>query len=140
MLERGERLKGESEREAQLEGVGGDFGVFGGPVVGGEGDAPKFGSGFEEFDTDFGFAFGGGSNVDYADELFFEGFRIADQDFLVERDAHGHEEQGAVGADVGGEGVFRDVLLIGAAGDDENGHPQQNALAAATIVRGSGVG
>jgi hypothetical protein len=31
-------------------------------------------------------------------------------------------------------------LLIGAAGDDEDGHTQQNALAAATIVHGGGVG
>jgi hypothetical protein len=123
-----------------LEGVGGDFGVFGGPVVGWEGDAPEFGGGFEEFDADFGFAFGGGGDVHYADELFFEGFDVADQDFLVERDAHGEDQQGAVGADVGGEGVLGDVLIIGAAGDDEDGEAEEDALAAASIVTGSWVG
>lgn len=66
-----------------LEGVGGDFEVFGGPVVGGKGDAPEFGGRFEEFDADFGFALSGWGDVDYADELFFEGFGVADEDFLV---------------------------------------------------------
>ena len=140
----GERRTVSSYQEAglgvALEGVGGDFGVFGGPVVGWEGDAPEFGGGFEEFYADFGFAFGGGSNVDYADELFFEGFGVADQDFLVERDAHGHEEQGSVGADVGGDGVFRDVLIVGAPGDDEDGQTEEDALAAAAVVHGSVVG
>ena len=72
-----------------LEGVGGDFGVVGGPVVGGKRDAPEFGGGFEEFDADFGFAFGGGGDVNDADELFFESFGIAEKDFLAEFDAHG---------------------------------------------------
>ena len=104
-----------------LEGVSGDFGVVGGPVVGRKGDAPEFGGGLEEFDADFGFAIGCGSSVNYADELLFEGFGVADKDFLAKFDAHGHEDQGAVGVDVGGEGVFGDVLIIGAAGDDEQG-------------------
>ena len=124
----------------QLEGVGGDFGVVGGPVVGGEGDAPEFWGGLEEFDADFGFVFGGGGDVDYADELFFECFDVADEDFLVERDAHGQEEHGAVGADVGCEGVFGNVLTIGAAGDDEDGQAEEDALAAAAVGNGSVVG
>jgi hypothetical protein len=127
-------------RSAALKGVGGDFGVAGGPVVGRERDAPEFGGGFEEFDADFDFAFGGGSDVDDADELLFERFSVAEKDFLADLDAHGHEDQGTVGVDVGGEGVFGDVLFIGAAGDDEDGEAQQDALAAAAVMRGSGVG
>jgi hypothetical protein len=57
--------------------------------------------------------------VDYANELFFEGFGVAEEDALANFDAHGDEDQGAVGVDVGGEGVFRDVLIIGAAADDQ---------------------
>ena len=56
-----------------------------------------------------------------ADELLFEGFGIAEKDFLADLESHGHEDQCAVGVDVRGEGVFGDVLLIGAAGDDEDG-------------------
>jgi hypothetical protein len=122
------------------EGVGGDFGVFGDPVVGGKGDAPEFGGGAEEFDADFGFGIGGGGDVDYADELFFEGFGITDEDFLVESYVCGKDEKGAVGADVGGEGVFGDVLLIGAAGDDEEGEAKEDALAAAAVGNGGVVG
>ncbi len=66
--------------------------------------------------------------MDYADELFFECFDVADEDFLVERDAHGQEEHGAVGADVGCEGVFGNVLTIGTAGDDEDGQAEEDAL------------
>ena len=113
---------------------------MGSPVVGREGDTPEFGGGLEEFDADFGFAFGGGSDVNYADELFFEGFDVADQDFLVESDAHGKGEECAVGADIGGEGVFGDVLLVGAAGDDEDGKTKEDALAAAAVGDGSVVG
>ncbi len=94
---------------------------MGSPVVGGEGDAPKLGGGLEEFDADFGFAFGGGSDVDYADELLLESIGIAAKDFLADFDAHRDKDQGAVDADVGGKGVFGDVLLVGAAGDDEDG-------------------
>ena len=71
--------------------------------------------------------------MDDFDELFFEGFGVADEDFLADLDAHGQEEHGAVGADVGGEGVFGDVLLIGAAGDNEDGETEKDALAAATV-------
>ena len=113
---------------------------MGGPVVRGEGDAPEFGGGFKEFDADFGFAFGGGSDVDYADELLFEGFGVAAKDFLVERDAHGNEEKCAVGADVDGEGVFRDVLAIWAAGDDEDGEAKKDTLGAAAVGSGDLVG
>ena len=113
---------------------------MGGPVVGGKGDAPEFGGGFEEFDADFGPAFGSGGDVDYANELFFEGFGVAEKDFLADLDAHGREDQCAVGVDIGGEGVFGNVLLIGAAGDDEDGETQEDALGAAPIVDGSGVG
>jgi len=112
----------------------------GSPVVGGKGDAPEFGGGLEEFDADFGFGLGGGSDVNYLEELFLEGIGVADEDFLAEFDAHGDEDQGAVGVDVGGEGVFGNVLLIGAAGDDEDGETQEDALGAAPIVDGSGVG
>jgi hypothetical protein len=122
------------------EGVGGDFGVFGGPVVGGEGDAPEFWGGFEEFDADFGFAFRGGSNVDYADELFFECFGVADENFLVYGDTHGNQEKCAVGADVHGESVFGDVLTIWAAGDDEDGEAKKDALGAAAVRSGGLVG
>jgi len=111
----------------------------GGPIVGGKGDAPEFGGGFEEFDANFGFAFGRGSGVNDADELFFEGFGIAEKDFLADMDTHGHEDQGAVGVDVGREGVFGDVLIIGASGDDEEGEAEQDALAATAIMRGTGV-
>ena len=45
-----------------------------------------------------------------------------------------------MGVDVGGEGVFGDVLLIGAAGDDEDGEAQEDTLAAAAIRDGSVVG
>ena len=123
-----------------LEGVGGDFRVVRGPVVGGKGDAPESGSGLEEFDADFGFTFGGGSEVNYADELLFEGFGVAEKNFLTDFDPHGHEDHGAVGADVGGVGVFGDVLFIGATGDDEDGETEEDALAAAAIVRGTLVG
>ena len=78
--------------------------------------------------------------MDYADELFFECFDVADEDFLVERDAHGQEEHGAVGADVGCEGVFGNVLTIGTAGDDEDGQAEEDALAAAAVGNGSVVG
>jgi hypothetical protein len=33
-------------------------------------------------------------------------------------------DEGSVGVDVRGEGVFGDVLLIGAAGDDEDGETE----------------
>jgi hypothetical protein len=112
----------------------------GGPVVGGKGDAPEFGSGFEEFDADFGFAFGGGGDVNDFDELFFESVGVATENFLPDFDPHGQEEHCAVGVDVGGEGVFGDVLIVGAAADDEDGEAEQDALAAAAIMRGSGVG
>jgi hypothetical protein len=131
---------GPCERIVESEGVGGDFGVVGGPVVGGKGDAPEFGGRLEEFDADFGFALGGGSDVDYADELFFEGISVADKNFLTEFDAHGREDQGAVEVDVGGESVFGDVLLVGAAGDDENGEAKKDALGAAAIGRRGVVG
>lgn len=78
--------------------------------------------------------------MDDADELFFECFDVADEDFLVQRDAHGESEEGAVGADVGGEGVFGDVLVVGAAGDDEDGEAKKDALAAAAVGNGSVVG
>ena len=122
------------------EGVGGDFGVFGGPVVGREGDAPEFGGGSEECDANFGFALGGGGDVNDADELLFEGVGVAAEDSLADFDAHGQEDQSAVGVDGSGESVFRDVLAIGAAADDEDGETQQNTLAAAAIVNGSVVG
>lgn len=129
---------------AWLEGVGGDFGGFGGPVFGREGDAPEFGGWFQEVDADFGFAFGGGGDVDDADELFFEGIGIADEDFLVEGDTQGKREKRAVGADVDGEGVFGDVLIVGAASDDEDGKAEEDALAAASVgnwgLVGGGVG
>jgi hypothetical protein len=78
--------------------------------------------------------------VDYTDELFFECLDVADEDFLVERDAHREEEQGAVGADVGGESVFGDVLIIGGAGDDEDGKAKEDALAAASVGNGGVAG
>ena len=135
---------GKGGKRVALEGVGGDFWVFGGPVVGWEGDAPEFGGGAEEFDADFGFALGDGGDVDDTDELFFEGFGVTDEDFLVQRNAHGEREQCAVGADVGGEGVFGDVLVVGAASDDEDGEAEENALAAAAVgnrsVAGGGSG
>jgi len=65
---------------------------------------------------------------------------VADEDFLVEGDAHGKEEQGAVGADVGGEGVFGNVLVIGTASDDEDREAKEDALAAAAVGNGSGMG
>jgi hypothetical protein len=131
---------GESGRRVALKGVGGDFGIFGGPIVGGKGDAPKFGGGFEEIDADFGFAFGGGSDVDYADELFFESFDVADENFLAQFDTRGHDEKCAVGADVGGEGVFGDVLVVVAASHDEDGETEENALTAAAVGNGGVVG
>jgi len=75
--------------------------------------------------------------VNYFDELLFESFGVAEKDFLADFDAHGHEEQGAMGVDVGGEGVFGDVLTIGAAGDDEDGETQEDTLAAAAVRDGS---
>lgn len=78
--------------------------------------------------------------MDDADELFFEGFGVADKDFLAGLDAQGHNEQGAVGADVEGEGVFGDVLIIGAASNDEDGQAEKDALAAASVGNGCVVG
>jgi hypothetical protein len=78
--------------------------------------------------------------VNYTDELLFEGFGVAEKNFLTDFDPHGHEDHGAVGVDVGGEGVFGDVLFIGAAGNDEDGETEEDALAAAAIVRGTLVG
>jgi hypothetical protein len=74
--------------------------------------------------------------MDDADKLFFEGIGIADEDFLVEGDTQGKREKRAVGTDVDGEGVFRSVLVIGAAGDDEDGEAQEDALAAAAVGNG----
>ena len=71
------------------------------------------------------------------DELFFESIGVADEDFLAEFDAHGEEEHGAVGVDVGGEGVFGDVLIVRAAADNEDGEAEQDALAAAAVGDGS---
>src|SRR5690349_14280485 len=93
----------------RLEGGGGGLGAFGEPVVGRQGEAPEAGGGFQDVDGDFGFAFGGGGYVDDADELFFESLGVAEEDFLASLDAQRHVEQCAVGADVGGEGVFGDV-------------------------------
>ena len=45
-----------------------------------------------------------------------------------------------MGADVGGEGVFGDVLIIGAAGDDKDGESEEDALAAAAVGNGCVVG
>jgi hypothetical protein len=78
--------------------------------------------------------------VNDADELFFEGVGVADENFLGGFDAHGHLNQGSAGADVRSESVFGDVMTIGATGDDEDGETQQNALAAAAVGDGSGVG
>jgi len=69
----------------------------------------------------------GWRDVDYADELFFEGFDVADQDFWLRSDAHGKGEECAVGADVGGEGVFGDVLIVCAAADDKDGRRRRSA-------------
>lgn len=113
---------------------------MGGPVVGGEGNAPEFWSGFQEIDADFEFVFGSGSDVDDADELFFEGFGVADKNFLAGLDAQGHNEQGAVGTNVAGESGFGDVLIVGAAGDDEEGEAKEDALAAASVGNGGVVG
>jgi hypothetical protein len=124
----------------RLKGVGGDFGVFGGPVVGGEGDAPEFGGGFQEFDADFGLAFGGGTDVNDTDELLFEGIGVAAENFLAGFDPHGNLNQGSAGADVHSESVFGDVLTIGAAADDEDGKTQEDALAAAAVGDGRVVG
>ena len=41
-----------------------------------------------------------------------------------------------MGADVEGEGVFGDVLIVGAAGDDEDREAEENALAAAAVGDG----
>lgn len=106
---------------------------MGSPVVGGEGDAPEFWGGFQEIDADFGLAFSGRSDVDDADKLFFKRFDVADEDFLVERDAHGEEKQGAVGADVDGKCVFGLVPIVSAASDDEDGEAEKDALAPAAI-------
>ena len=41
-----------------------------------------WGEGFRNFDADFGSAFGGGTDVNDADELFFEGVGgVADENF-----------------------------------------------------------
>jgi hypothetical protein len=45
-----------------------------------------------------------------------------------------------VGADVGGEGVFGDVLIVCATGDDKDGETEQYALAAAAVRNGGVVG
>jgi len=45
-----------------------------------------------------------------------------------------------VGADVSGEGVFGDVLIVCPAGDDEDGEAEEDALAAASIGNRSVVG
>jgi len=131
---------GTDERAAQLEGVGADFGVFGGPVVGREGDAPEFGGGLQEFDADFGFVFSGRGDVDDADELFLEGIWIAAKNFLADFDTRGYLDQGTVGADVHSEGVFGDVLTIGTSGNDEDGETEQDALGAAAVRNGGVVG
>jgi len=127
-------------KRVALEGVGGDFGVFGGPVVGREGDAPEFGGGLQEFDADFGFVFSGRGDVDDADELFLEGIWIAAKNFLADFDTRGYLDQGTVGADVHSEGVFGDVLTIGSAGNDEDGEAEEDALGAAAVRNGSVVG
>jgi hypothetical protein len=140
----GDQRTDSSDQEAggsvELEGVGGDFGVVGGPVVGGKGDAPEFGGGLEEFDSDFGFGFGGGSDVDHLDELLFEGFRVAAKNFLADGDSHRQGEQCAVGADVHSESVFRDVLTIWAAGNDKDGEAKKDTLGAAAVRSGDLVG
>jgi len=59
--------------------------------------------------------------VNYFDELLLVSFGIAEKDFLADHEPHGHEDEGAVSVDVGGEGVFGDVLIVGATGDDEDG-------------------
>jgi hypothetical protein len=123
-----------------LESVGSDFGVVGSPVVGWEGDAPEFGGGFEEFDADFGFAFGDGGDVNDADELLFEGVGIAAKNFLADFDARGYLDQSALGADVHSEGVFGDVLTIGTTGNDEDGQTEEDALGAAAVRNGRVVG
>lgn len=45
-----------------------------------------------------------------------------------------------MGADVGGEGVFGEVLIVCSAGDDEDGEAEEDALAAASIGNRSVVG
>jgi hypothetical protein len=131
---------GSGRRAVQLKSVGGDFGVFGGPVVGREGDAPEFGGRFQEFYADFGFAFGGGGDVNDTDELLFEGVGIAAKNFLAHFDASGYVDEGAVGADVRGESVFGDVLTIGSPGNDEDGETEVDALGAAAVGNGGVVG
>ena len=54
------------------------------PVVGREGNAPEFGGGAEEFDADFGAAIGSRTGADDANELFFFGLGILDQNFLTD--------------------------------------------------------
>jgi hypothetical protein len=75
--------------------------------------------------------------VNDADELLFEGVGVAAEDSLADFDAHGQEDQGAVGVDGSGESVFGDMLTIGAAADDKDGETQQDSLATAAIVNGS---
>lgn len=97
----------------------------------------NLGAGFRNSTPTSGFTFGGGNQMNYAHELLFERFGIAEKNFLTDFDPHGHEDHGAVGVDVGGEDVFGDVLFIGAAGNDEDGETEEDALAAAAIVRGT---
>ena len=90
-------------------------------------------------DADFGLAFGGGSEVNNADELFFKSVGVATENFLTGFDAHRHEDQGAVGANVQSKRVFGDVLAIGPTANNEDGETEEDALAAAAVGDGSGI-
>jgi len=78
--------------------------------------------------------------MDDANELLFHGFRIADQDFLTHLYFQRQVDQGTVGVDHRGKSVFGYVMFIRAAGNDQNGHAQENPLTAAPVVHRREIG
>ncbi len=111
-------------------GGGAGFGVFGGPVFGGEGYAPEGGARVEEFQAYFGSAVADGAQENHVAVLFFLGAQVLQEKFAAAGNAGGHQNQGAVGVDGEGFCFFGEIISLGVVTTDANGNLHQDALAA----------
>jgi len=75
-------------------------------------------------------------DVSDATGLLFAAFGISDDQCLADPDLHGEMDEAAVGADYGGVRILRERLFVLTDGYNQNGHSQQDALAAAAIAHG----
>ena len=106
------------------------------PIGRWEGNAPKVGSGLNEFEADCGFSTGIGVAKGDAAGLFLCGFRIFDHYDLAEGYRKIQIDERAMGADNDGMCALGDMDVVGTTSDDLDGNAKKNALAAAPVGHG----